>query len=186
MIQVIDNVVGSKYQDGIESTFYSNNFLWKCNPNLAGDKINQQFGLTHQIIENYNYTSNFTDYLMPLIYEISEKSQINYDKIYNARSFLQMPMGSKRDYDIFHVDVVFPHLVFLYYVNDSDGDTIILDKLYNEGHPIFLDKDYDFSNDIVEKVSPKKGRVVVFNGFQYHAAGIPQSEPRCVLNFNLV
>lgn len=185
MIQVIDNVVSSKYQDGIESTFYSKDFLWKCNPNLTGDKINRQFGLAHQIIENYNSTSNFADYMIPLVYEISEKSGIDYNKIYNGRSFLQMPMGGQKTYDIFHTDVVFPHIVFLYYVNDSDGDTIILDKLYNEGDPFFLDKDYDFSNDIVEKVSPKKGRVVVFNGFQYHAAGIPQKDPRCVLNFNV-
>jgi len=185
MIQVIDNVVSLKYQDGIESTFYSKDFLWKYNPNLTGDKINRQFGLAHQIIENYNSTSNFADYMIPLVYEISEKSGIDFHKIYNGRSFLQMPMGGQKTYDIFHTDVVFPHIVFLYYVNDSDGDTIILDKLYNEGDPFFLDKDYDFSNDIVEKVSPKKGRVVVFNGFQYHAAGIPQKDPRCVLNFNV-
>ena len=97
-----------------------------------------------------------------------------------------MPMGSKKSYDIFHIDLVFPHTVFLYYINDSDGDTIILDKLHNEGDPFFLENDYDFSNDKVERVSPKKGRVVVFNGFQYHAAGIPKKDPRCVLNFNVI
>jgi hypothetical protein len=186
MIQVIDNVVGSRYQDAIESTFYSNNFLWKCNPNISGDGVNTQFGLTHQIVDNMSTTSNFADFVYPLIYEISDKSGVDYGKVYNARAFLQVPMNSKKDHDVFHVDTVFPHMVFLYYVNDSDGDTIILNKLYKEGTPNFLERDYDYSSEILEKVTPKRGRVVVFDGNHYHAGGIPQKEARCVLNFNLI
>ena len=186
MIKVIDNVVSSKYRDKLEATFYSKNFLWRCSNNLVGDDINNQFGLAHLLVDNFNCVSNYADYVMPLVYDISEKSGIDYIDVYNGRAFLQVPMCSKREHDIFHVDANIPHTVFLYYLNDSDGDTVILDKKYDTLHQSFLDRDYDYSNDIAEKVSPKKGRVVIFDGFHYHAAGIPQTDARCVLNFNVV
>lgn len=183
--KVIDNVVSKKYQDGLEATFYGKNFQWKCNSNLAGGNEGYQFGLTHQLIDRFEYTSNCTDYVTPLSYEISEKSGVDFEKIYNIRTFLQVPMGSKKEHDIFHVDVVFPHYVFLYYVNDSDGDTIILNKRYVQDGNDFL-QEGDYSEFVLEKVSPKKGRVVVFDGFLFHTAGIPKNNPRCVINYNVI
>lgn len=186
MIKVIDNVVGSKYQESIESTFYSHDFLWKCNPNISGDKTNEQFGLTHQLFLNMNSCSPYSDFILPLVYEISEKSGFDFRKIHNARSFLQIPSINSNRHDVFHVDLVFPHLVFLYYVNDSDGNTTILNRLYSEGSTPFLDITNNYSSDIIESVEPKRGRVVIFDGMHYHAAGVPKHNYRCVLNFNLI
>ena len=46
-----------------------------------------------------------------------------------GRSFLQLPLNLKdRSLDAPHIDADRDHLVILYYVNDSDGDTVI----YNE------------------------------------------------------
>ena len=67
------------------------------------------------------------------------------------------------------------HLVVLYYVNTSDGDTII----YNQKEET---KEYT----IKQKVTPKQGRVVVFDGRFYHTAEQPSNDIRCVINFNLI
>lgn len=59
----------------------------------------------------------------------------------------------------------------IYYVNNSDGDTII----FNE----------DLS--VSEKISPKKGRLILFNGNRVHAGQPPmKSNKRIVINYNFI
>jgi hypothetical protein len=67
-----------------------------------------------------------------------------------------------------HIDYQFPHLVLLYYVNNTDGDTIFL-------------KD----NQIVEKIAPKRGRCVLFDGSIVHASTTPTLSPRVIINTNI-
>ena len=66
------------------------------------------------------------------------------------------------------------HLVALYYVCDSDGDTII----YNEREKLG-------TYTIKQKVTPKQGRIVLFDGSLYHTAEQPLNNVRCVVNYNL-
>lgn len=88
-----------------------------------------------------------------------------------GRIWLTLPYDTKLDYAKPHTDFGpnVPHWVVLYYVNDSDGDTVFFDN----------------NNNIIERVTPKKGRVVLFNGNILHSGGIPKSNPRCVINFNI-
>ena len=66
----------------------------------------------------------------------------------------------------------------IYYVNDSDGDTIV----YNEE-----ESSLDLSKyTIKQKVSPKKGRIVFIRGNLYHSASTPSNaSKRIVVNYNL-
>lgn len=63
---------------------------------------------------------------------------------------------------------------FLYYLNDSDGDTIFFDNYFTGVRPTELKQ--------VASVSPKQGRLVVFDAFQYHAATTPKNNQRVVIN----
>ena len=68
----------------------------------------------------------------------------------------------------------------IYYVNDSDGDTLIFNEEASS-----LDKNKENDLTILEKVSPKKGRLVLFNGKKIHAGAFPvEYHNRIVLNFN--
>jgi hypothetical protein len=83
------------------------------------------------------------------------QTQCNFSK----EEFVNMP----------HIDSFIDHKVALYYVNDSDGDTV------------FFKED----GTIIQSVSPKRGRFVVFDGTQYHAGRHPKnSDMRIVINFN--
>ena len=64
---------------------------------------------------------------------------------------------------------------------DSDGDTIIYNyKTKKEG-------DVPFFEDVKEKkrITPKQGRVVIFDGMYWHTAEQPTKDIRCIINFNI-
>lgn len=80
------------------------------------------------------------------------------------------------------------HILWLiYYVNDCDGDTVIFDQFLEVPS---LDKDEEMlqSNTwtVKERIEPKMGRLVVFDGRYYHASSFTKTQPyRCVINMNL-
>lgn len=79
-----------------------------------------------------------------------------------------------------HVDHFFDHSVFLYYVNDSDGDTIIYNEKWQEPREQVT---------LTEKtrVSPKAGRAILFDGRTYHTPLVPVNSPfRAVINLTFV
>ena len=74
---------------------------------------------------------------------------------------------SSTKYNPVHVDIVdVPHISLLYYINDSDGDTLF------------------FKNKkIIKRVSPKKNRLVISEGPLPHCSSNPiKTELRFILN----
>jgi ectoine hydroxylase-related dioxygenase (phytanoyl-CoA dioxygenase family) len=64
----------------------------------------------------------------------------------------------------------------IYYVTDGDGDTFLFNEKNGHKGPLI----------IKERVSPKKGRIVLFDGDTLHAACPPISNrPRIVVNINI-
>jgi len=63
-------------------------------------------------------------------------------------------------------------IVAIYYAEDSDGDTFFFDTYGND-------------RKIIKRVSPKAGRVVIFDGDVSHCGSPPQdAKSRIVANFN--
>ncbi|MEO7387726.1 MAG: 2OG-Fe(II) oxygenase [Gammaproteobacteria bacterium] len=81
-----------------------------------------------------------------------------------ANMLLARPSESR--HTPFHVDRVDPHYTVIYYVNESDGATLI-----QSGQGQIL-------------VEPRKGRIVLFSGALKHANYLPARGSRCVINFN--
>ena len=82
-----------------------------------------------------------------------------------------------------HVDVgnadAFSMVYYLH--DDTDGDTILFDRQYNPNNP--SKKQHEGLNELV-RVTPKKGRAVVFNSNRYHASSSPtDSQRRCIINY---
>ena len=70
-----------------------------------------------------------------------------------------------------HLDLKEKHSALLYYVNDSDGDTIIYEDVKK--------------NKIKKTVKPKQGRMVIFDGSYWHTGSQPRNNIRCIINTDI-
>lgn len=191
MIEVYDNILPKSVQDEIESAFEDSYFPWylgKSNNSTVPVDLSKKWS-DKNTREYLQFTHMFTD----------EKGQINSDRFHlvdtvikhyinytnthmevlRVKANLQTQCNfSKEDfYNTPHTDygpkMKEKYYVLLYYINDSDGDTYIFDKLS------------DNSYKIIEQVSPKKGRFLLFDGDLFHSGRHPiHAEKRMLININ--
>jgi hypothetical protein len=85
-----------------------------------------------------------------------------------------------------HVDYPYPHSTMLFYLNDSDGDTLFYNEMHSgeQSQIAALEKS---KVTISERIEPKANRYSIFNGLQFHSSTAPKkSEFRIVINYNFV
>jgi len=181
---IIDNLFSKKYMDAIEdscvktSWSYNNNISYGENTNKS---IQDGFAIT------FNTESHYYSLFQYLIFKSCEKINFEVSEISRIRKRLTYP--NKERYNIPycpHVDYSHNHLVLLYYVNECDGDTFIFDEI--------LDVPKDERNDeiiafdkwtIKERIEPRKGRIVIFDGSSYHSSSLSSTNNRIVLNIDI-
>ena len=189
MIKVFDDIVDIFDQEIIKhQVFTESHFLYCDDISFIGNKRQRRPGFKHVFDIDILHDS-----IKSVVNNCNKKigrKPINVsdplvgDKIIEARTFVQLPLNpdfAGTGVDTPHLDRFEPHLVFLYYVCDSDGDTIIYDyKTEKEG-------DVPFFEDVKElkRITPKQGRVVIFDGMYWHTAEQPKKDVRCILNFNI-
>ena len=192
-VYVIDDFIEKDYQEQIkdvllgQKAFDDLEFPWYFIEDVtaSGDEDSQHRpAMSHQYVEFSDdkdttgiIASDFHELFIPMLQRAAFKFRMRYVNALQGRSFLQFPLNLKeRSVDLPHIDIYSrKHLVCLYYVCDSDGDTII----YNE-------REKSKSYTIKKKVTPKQGRVVLFDGRLYHTAEQPNHDKRCVVNYDLV
>ena len=124
----------------------------------------------------------YADLVRPILYCVSDRTNLTVENIMRMRAVLTYkdPYWNKEDYLTPHVDDISPEHThtFIYYVNDSDGDTLIYDEFYTTWN------NYD-KRTLVQRVTPKKGTGVLINGMRYHSNEVGRDEHRVVINMNL-
>ena len=112
---------------------------------------NTFFPLTYYLLHKNNLSNNFID-----------RIKINTTFPY--------PNNTKEKHGPIHQDFNSGGLSIIYYINNSDGDTIFFNENLKE----------------IKRISPKQGRAVVFDSNINHAACCPINSPyRQVINFVL-
>ena len=194
-IYVFDDIIDLDLQNDIKNLLISDYqyngkypFPWYYIDDITVDegdpKSQRRPGFTHEYVayegiekSTGKQVSRFHEVFVILLQNACKKLGIMDINVLQGRSFLQVPLNlQNRDVDTPHIDI---HdrdnfFVVLYYVCDSDGDTII----YNET------KESD-QYTIKQRVTPKKGRVVIFDGILMHTAEQPLNNTRCIVNYNL-
>ena len=185
-ILVIDNFIDKEYQEKIKDNLMGDNYFpwyYLDDVTAAYEDDNQgRPGLSHVYVEydgdgNHKITSDFHELFLPLLNQACYVLQVPTARIIQGRSFLQFPLNlNSSEDDTPHIDLDEGerHVVVLYYVVTSDGDTVI----YNQ-------RTESDTYTVKQKVTPKQGRVVIFDGGLYHTAQQALKKIRCIVNYNL-
>jgi len=190
-ILVIDDFIDKDYQEDIKNVLLGAEewddlvFPWHYIDDVtaAFEENNQgRPGLSHVYVEHNDdetsdIVSDFHDLFIPMLELACGILEVPSAKIIQGRSFLQFPLNlESTDDDTPHIDLDEGerHIVVLYYVVTSDGDTVI----YNE-------RTESNTYTVKQRVTPKQGRVVIFDGGLYHTAQQALKNIRCIVNYNL-
>lgn len=190
MIKIIDDIVPKEMQDHIE-TFFLRDIPWFYHPDISGyngkEFKDKNFfpsgGFYHLaaydgIINSEFYKENFN--LADLVSKLAGAFEVEIQELIRIKLNLTTPVYGYRPNNFCspHIDTPKPHHVMLYYANDSDGDTV------------FFETPTDLENEeykITRRVTPKKGRCVLFDGSMYHTQSNPiKNSVRMNMNINVV
>ena len=192
-VTVIDDFIDQDYQEKIKiellggfdknKKHHDSDFPWFYIEDVtaAGDDDSQHRpGLGHQYVEFDDQSpgyvvSEYHELFKPLLQKVGLKVGIRNVQVLQGRSFLQFPIKERGEPDLPHIDIMDKiHIVGLYYVVDSDGDTVI-----------YKERKESEAYTIKQRVTPKQGRIVIFDGGLYHTAEQPLNNTRCIVNYNI-
>ena len=168
----------------------NNNIIWHASESTAG--INQYLKLKNSNMtisedEQYVHTASFNenrisdihDFGVDILNTFAKKHGIQINKILRIKANILNKTDKQNHIHPPHVDIAIPHMVLLYYVNDSDGDTIIFHQKHSS--------DQDPVLTVNRSISPKAGSAIMFDGLTYHSSSSPKNaKERIVLNINFL
>lgn len=186
---ILDDVVSKEYQDQLEDLMTSLAFPWFYNKwvdkyptryfsvDCDESKIANSFQLSHVFFDNGAAMPTYNS-VEPLVNAVIEKANISFCRVLRVKANLTTAHDFPQEsYQVPHVDTSPPCRTFVYYVNDSDGDTVLFNEKVGDDISEFT---------ISETCAPKKGRVFGFDGARYHAGRFPnKSKTRIVINIVL-
>lgn len=185
MITVVENFVSKQYQDYLEKEFVSANFanfplyltthtVYPINrqQELLTNKTKDSPQFFHKFFGGDGVNSNYWGMISPLCFKFLEQNP-NYD-ISKVKLNLNVQDNNfdSDNYYVPHTDMDISNGVTgIYYVCDSDGDTLF----------------FDSNKNVVQRFTPKKGTFVYFDSNTVHAGQPPKkSVIRCLVNFNFI
>lgn len=193
----LDNVLPSGHLKLIQELFTSNTFPWYYSPHTSKPQSNEYGAGTvftnnvkecPQFCHVFYYgadgkTSTLFDIVSPIVVLLQKeiKQELKLSRI-KANLICRQADYPKDCYNMPHVDWNPDDRVagevyksFLFYVNDSDGDTVIFNETIQDSPKTLT---------IKEKNTPKANTGIYFNSDNYHASSPPiDSSIRMVINF---
>ena len=201
MIKIIDNFITQEQQDKIYDCCVSPTFSWKMSPSVSRynkfytcneqqvefaksrtDKLYESFQIGHQLIYDDSVVSPNLKTFTPIFDNLCNyfKSTITLNRV-KVNCIMKNDVQYRGYHNTPHIDIGESHIgpnkySAVYYVNDSDGDTIMFDQKYGMNIDKFTVKD---------KISPEAGRISIFDSDIYHTSSAPvDNRIRMVINLN--
>lgn len=151
-------------------------FPWFYHRNIANThdmNSDRQFGFSHVLYDKNSNGINsiYTEYFFPILKNIEEKTNTYIESLLRIRVGMLLKVSDSSFENDKHLDYQSDHLVFLLYLNTTDGNT----SFYNN------------ENIKIESVAPLENRGVLFNGRIIHSASTPTiTQERVVVNIDFV
>ena len=192
-MKIIDDVIPLHIQNELEKKIMDTHFPWnhskssdlgnivskdyvlRKNTQFQSDYIVDPGQFYHNILIDQQ-PGQFFGWFAPILDAIQYENM----RILRMKMNFNYPLvGTKEStHGIPHVDLPTEkdYTTAIYYVTDADGDTILFNQKNGYEGPL----------TIKERIAPKKGRIVLFEGNTLHAACPPISnKPRIVVNINI-
>ncbi len=190
---VVDDILTLQEQNDIGNLLTNNYFPWYLSEYLTVGweqhnkykhlpNVKDHIQMVHQF---YTADDNDPEYKTVVVSDKAEicdvlvtkiAKYLKKDKITLARAKANLQhqvTGNKKEYfNTPHIDEpTLKHWVCIYYLNDSDGDTLLFED--------------EKATKVIHSVSPKKGRFLFFKGDVTHAGKHPiDSKVRIVINMD--
>ena len=202
-ISIIEEFIPIQFQNYLYKK-YTKNYLWSID-NLDGDTgysseeekyrfIHKDNNINKYIEDSFQF-SNLSINKMLNYYNLDDIDILHlshYIQLYlnyqykiipiKLKSNLQVPTPNPNEtlHNTPHVDIErdIPNAyTLIYYVNSSDGDTIIFNEIYNHS------PNKNFT--VHQRITPKIGKAVIFPTHQFHCGSNPiNTRARIVINYN--
>jgi hypothetical protein len=146
-------------------------------------------GFYHSVVDDKKIISKYYDYFKQILFFFTDKTGIEVDEIIRIRLRYtgQQHDHDENTYGPIHVDFTKysePYFTLLYYVEDSDGDTILFDKIFDPSTESYEPENISGLN-IIYRQKPVQGKGLFFNGHRYHSGNYPiECQTRIVINFD--
>ena len=182
-MRIIDNFLTKSYHKELLDIMSNADFPWYYNSSVSistDRKSLCEFGFTHVFWDDEigQRGSLYSWFVKSALYQM--KDIVNCDTILRCRGDMTMYTNELYEHAP-HVDFHFPHFSTVFYVNDSDGDTIFYDKRAKNQSEI--DQFLDLKE--IKRVSPKANRLVIFEGDIVHTGSSPNKHKnRIIINSN--
>ena len=192
-IQVFDNLLPQGYADAIEEDLVRGAFQWQYIDDVTNKNYGNNSGLAHLAYDMGKGPSDWYPFIKPIVYSIEQAAGHKISQLLRIRVGFLYPTPNHMDHNTPHVDFIFPHYTACYYVNDSDGDTVLFNETLSNVT----------SNNITEETlqeyvsgtqfntasscAPKKNRLCVFDGLRFHSSTKPiNHNRRLVITVNYI
>lgn len=180
MIQIYDNLMDSVSVQELEkicrdqipffikNETYPDHALDRRLKSIDKSRFSNLYYMAHHLVFGYEQKSEMSVLSDRLLHFFCEGTGFKYKKVICSRINLTFPRQNILP-TMPHVDHHAPHKTIIYYVNNTDGNTI----LYND------------DVEIIKEIEPVAGRIALFDGNILHSVGLPQKDIRIIFNINV-
>ena len=172
----VENFIPESYKNELINLFLDDYFPWYYNNTTLIEGNNDLFyQFTHNIYGKNNIKSDTFFRVQPLLYFFEQSSGMKIKQINRIKANLlpRQPVSEDQEKTAIHTDLDYENsnvadknfVSIVYYVIDSDGDTVLCDDDGNE----------------VKRVSPKAGDCVWFKSNIRHYPEVPKIHKRRIV-----
>lgn len=183
-----DNFLPDFYINSLKEEVMRRDFPWYYVEDIAGNHANNspdvnflknQYGFFHTPFQYAVGWGMNSSIFRPVIHAIEDKFDVRVDTLLRFRIGMLTNVGESGCHYP-HVDFNYPHTTVLVYLNDSDGDTVLFNEVFDgETEPESL--------TVHTSHAPVYNRALKFYGLQYHSSSAPtKNERRLAMNINFI
>ena len=148
----------------------------------------RSIGFVHMLLDQDGVESPWLPHFLPLCDMISD-SMPHPVEFFRLRLALITDIGKEGHHNCPHTDNEIDHYAGLFYLHDSNGDTVFFDQYDDPKSGSVDERWYKARNQeytIQKRVTPKANSLFVFDGHQFHSSTNPYGDQlyRVTLNIN--